>query len=29
MSIARYYIQQGRIRVELEIGMDDLSAFRW
>jgi hypothetical protein len=29
MSIARYCLQQGQIRVELEIGMDDLSAFRW
>jgi hypothetical protein len=29
MSIVRCYIQQGQIRVELEIGMDDVSAFRW
>jgi hypothetical protein len=27
-TIAQYYIQQGQIRVELEIGMNDLPAFR-
>ncbi|MDX2349901.1 MAG: hypothetical protein QNK32_05875 [Porticoccus sp.] len=27
-TIVQYYIQQGQIRVELEIGMDDLPAFR-